>query len=163
MDTFVNMDCLRWLVHFRLAFRSAIGEDFKIESKRFMTQRMVSFFGFFVLAMTGGATATAQNQEEGKKIYVAYCTGCHGEKGKGNGTAAQSLPVRLADHTNGVAMNQLSDKFLIDVISKSGGAMGKSSFMPAWGSSLNERQIRDIAAYLRTIAYPHYRPDPYKK
>jgi len=63
-----------------------------------MTQRMVSFFGFFVLAMTGVATATAQNQEEGKKIYVAYCTACHGEKSKGNGTAAQSLPVRPTDH-----------------------------------------------------------------
>ncbi|MDZ4345992.1 MAG: hypothetical protein U1E51_26560, partial [Candidatus Binatia bacterium] len=92
-----------------------------------MTQRMVSFLGFFVLALTDVATATAQNQKEGNKIYVAYCTACYGEKGKGNGTAAQSLPVRPADHTNGAVMNQLSDKFLIEVISKGGGSVGKSS------------------------------------
>lgn len=124
-----------------------------------MTQWIVSFLGFFVLSMTGLGTATAQNQEGGKKIYVAYCTACHGEKGKGNGMAAQSLPVRPADHTNGAVMNQFSDKFLIEVISKGGSAVGKSTFMPAWGSSFNEKQIRDIVAYLRTMADPPYRPD----
>jgi mono/diheme cytochrome c family protein len=60
-------------------------------------------------------------------------------------------------------MNQLSDKFLIEVISKGGSGVGKSSFMPAWGSSLNEKQIRDIIAYLRTIADPPFRPDTSRK
>jgi hypothetical protein len=44
---------------------------------------------------------------------------------------AQSFPVRPAGHTNEVVMNQLSDKFLIEVISKGGSAVGKSGFMPA--------------------------------
>lgn len=128
-----------------------------------MTQRIVSLLGFFALSMTGLGTAAAQSQEEGKKIYVTYCTSCHGEKGKGDGMAAQSLPVRPADHTNGAVMNQLSDKFLADIISKGGSAVGKSSFMPAWGSSFNEKQIRDIVAYLRTIAASPYKPDTKKK
>ena len=128
-----------------------------------MTQRIVSFVGFFALSMTGLGTATAQNQEEGKKIYVTYCTACHGEKGKGDGLAAQSLPVRPADHTSGAVMNPLTDKFLVDIISKGGSAVGKSSFMPAWGSSFNEKQIRDIVAYLRIIADPPYKPDAKKK
>jgi mono/diheme cytochrome c family protein len=51
-------------------------------------------------------------------------------------------------------MNQLSDKFLIDVISKGGGAVGKSAFMPAWGSALNDKQIRDLVAFIRSIAIP---------
>ena len=55
-----------------------------------------------------------------------------------------------------MVMNQLSNKYLLDVISKGGSAVGKSSFMPAWGSSFNEKQIRDIVAYLRTIADPPY-------
>ena len=128
-----------------------------------MTQRIVSFLAFFGLSMNCLGTATAQNQEEGKKIYVTYCTSCHGEKGKGDGMAAQSLPVRPADHTNGAVMNQFSDKFLVDLISKGGSAVGKSSFMPAWGSSFNEKQIRDIVAYLRTIANPPYKLDTKKK
>jgi mono/diheme cytochrome c family protein len=53
-------------------------------------------------------------------------------------------------------MNQLSDEFLFEIISKGGGAVGKSAFMPAWGS-LNEKQIRDIIAYIRSIADPPYK------
>ena len=128
-----------------------------------MTQRSVLFLGLFALSMAGIGTAMAQNQEEGKKIYVSYCSACHGEKGKGDGMAAQSLPVRPADHTNGAVMNQLPDKFLLDVISKGGSAVGKSSFMPAWGSYFNEKQIRDIVAYLRTIADPPYKLDTSRK
>ena len=127
-----------------------------------MNQRIVLALTLFALSMTGIGTATAQNPEEGKKIYVTYCTACHGENGKGDGMAAQSLPVRPADHTNGAVMNQLSDKFLVDLISKGGSAVGKSSFMPAWGSSFNEKQIRDIVAYLRAIADPP-RPDTSRK
>jgi mono/diheme cytochrome c family protein len=73
--------------------------------------------------------------------------------------AAQSLPVRPADHTNGAVMNQLSDKFLIETIAKGGSAVGKSSFMPSWGGALGEKQIRDIVAYIRTIAVPPYKPE----
>ena len=124
-----------------------------------MIHRIVSLLGFLALSSISIDTAGAQNHGEGRKLYVTYCAACHGEKGKGDGMAAQSLPVKPADHTNGAVMNQLSDKFLTDVISKGGSAVGKSRFMPAWGSSFNEKQIRDIVAYLRTIADPPYRPD----
>jgi mono/diheme cytochrome c family protein len=30
--------------------------------------------------------------------------------------------------------------------------------MPAWGASLNEKQIRDLVAYIRTLAVPPYKP-----
>jgi cytochrome c oxidase cbb3-type subunit III len=102
--------------------------------------------------------ARAQNANEGKNLYATYCVTCHGDRGKGDGVAARGLPQKPADHTNGAIMNQLNDKFLMDVISKGGGAVGKSSFMPAWGGSLNEQQIRDIIAYIRTIAVPAYKP-----
>jgi mono/diheme cytochrome c family protein len=102
--------------------------------------------------------ASAQSAAEGKKLYTTYCSSCHGETGKGDGTAAVSLPVKPADHTSGAAMNQLNDKFLLDIISKGGAAVGKSSFMPPWGGALNEKQIRDVVAYIRTLAVPPYKP-----
>ncbi|MBM4263969.1 MAG: cytochrome c [Deltaproteobacteria bacterium] len=105
------------------------------------------------------APAWAQNSGEGKKLYDSYCSTCHGDKGKGNGPAAQSLPAKPADHTNGAVMNVMSEQFLLDIISKGGSAVKKSSFMPSWGSALNEKQIKDIVAYIRTLAEPPYKPE----
>jgi mono/diheme cytochrome c family protein len=117
-------------------------------------------FGLLVAVaiLTGAGSSWAQNAAEGKKLYASYCSTCHGETGKGDGTAAASLPAKPVDHTNGAGMNQLSDKFLLEIISKGGGAVGKSTFMPSWGGSLNEKQIRDIVAYIRTLAVPPYKP-----
>jgi mono/diheme cytochrome c family protein len=118
------------------------------------------WFGVLVAVgiLTGAGSSWAQNATEGKKLYTSYCSTCHGETGKGDGTAAASLPAKPADHTNGAVMNQLSDKFLLEIISKGGGAAGKSTFMPSWGGSLNEKQIRDIVTYIRTLAVPPYKP-----
>lgn len=98
-----------------------------------------------------------QDQTEGRKLYLTYCSSCHGDKGKGDGPAASSLPVKPADHTNGAVMNQLSDKFLAEIISKGGSAVGKSALMPAWGSQLKDKQLRDVVAYIRGIADPPYK------
>jgi len=104
--------------------------------------------------------AYAQNQTDGKGLYTSYCSACHGDKGKGDGAAAKGLPAKPADHTNGAIMNQLSDKYLIDVISKGGSSVGKSVFMPAWGSAMNDKQMRDLVAYIRSLAIPANKNDP---
>ncbi|MGZ8424223.1 MAG: c-type cytochrome [Candidatus Binatia bacterium] len=109
--------------------------------------------------LLGEVSGWAQNQAEGRKLYASYCSTCHGEKGKGDGMAARSLPAKPADHTNGAIMNQMSDKFLVDVIAKGGSAVGKSSFMPSWGSALDEKQVRDLVAFIRTLAVPTYKGD----
>lgn len=113
----------------------------------------------FLLSLgTSASLLPAQNLAEGKKLYASYCTTCHGDNGKGDGVAAGSLPVKPQDHTNGAVMNRMSDQSLADVISKGGGGTGKSTFMPGWGSSLNERQLKDIVAYIRSLAVPPYKP-----
>ena len=100
-----------------------------------------------------------QNQAEGKKLYTNYCSACHGDTGRGDGPSGRALPARPADHTNGAVMSQLNTKFLVEVITKGGSGVGKSSFMPAWGGSFNEKQIRDIIAHIRGLAVPLYKPD----
>ncbi len=116
-----------------------------------------SIAALMALAVLSASAASAQDKEEGKKLYVTYCSSCHGDSGKGDGPAAASLPVKPANHTDGNVMNKMSDKTLVDIISKGGQAAGKSAFMPAWGASLREKQIADIVAYLRSIANPPYK------
>jgi mono/diheme cytochrome c family protein len=62
------------------------------------------------------------------------------------------------DHTDGAYMNKLSDAHLMKVISKGGAAVGRSPLMPPWQGTLTPKQIRDVIAYLRTLAVPPYKP-----
>ena len=124
------------------------------EKKVILDIRLICFT--LLLAVTG--PTWAQNQAEGKKLYLTYCSSCHGDNGKGDGPAAQSLPVKPANHTAGAVMNQLTDKFLMEIISKGGSAVGKSPMMPGWGGQFKENQLRDIVAYVRSIADPPYKP-----
>ena len=115
-----------------------------------MRARLTRLIGLAVVLLLA-RTAEAQDRAEGQKYYVTYCSGCHGESGRGDGPAAESLPVKPTNHTDGAVMKQLSDKFLLEIISKGGASVGKSPFMPAWGNQLREKQIRDIVAYLRSL------------
>ena len=93
--------------------------------------------------------------EHGKQLYKENCVPCHGDLGKGDGAGARSLPVKPADHTNSAAMNGRSDAFLRDVISKGGGAMGLSSFMPAWQGLFKDDEILDLVSYVRSLSAPN--------
>jgi mono/diheme cytochrome c family protein len=114
--------------------------------------------GVLILVLIAAQVVAAQDKAEGKKLYVTYCSGCHGETGKGDGPAAVSLPVKPTNHSDGTVMNQITDKTLSEIISKGGQAVGKSPFMPGWGSQLNDKQIRDIIAHVRSLANPPYAP-----
>jgi cytochrome c6 len=109
---------------------------------------------FITLTLGAAALGRAQTAAEGQKLYMTYCSSCHGDKGRGDGAAGKALPVKPADHTDGKLMNSLSDEFLITIISKGGAAVDKSSFMPAWGGVLKDNQLQDLLAYIRSIANP---------
>jgi mono/diheme cytochrome c family protein len=43
------------------------------------------------------------------------------------------------------------DDYLYGVIAEGGVSVGKSSYMPAWGKTLSEQDIRDIIAHIRSL------------
>ena len=119
--------------------------------------------GIFKVVMIGSALLSGV-QRVGRRIRPkgVNCTPAIAPpvmvtKVRATASAAKSLPAKPADHTNGAVMNQLNDKFLMEVIAKGGGAVGKSNFMPAWGGALNEKQIRDLVVFIRTLAVPPYK------
>ena len=122
-----------------------------------MRKKTFWIFALSTLLLAGMDPTWAQNQSEGKKLYLTYCSSCHGDNGKGDGPAARSLPVKPANHTDGAVMNQLTDKFLLEIISKGGSAVGKSPMMPGWGGQFKENQLRDVVAYVRSMADPPYK------
>lgn len=99
-----------------------------------------------------GIASGAGDVAKGKAKYQELCATCHGASGKGDGPAAVGLPTKPRNHTDAAYMNKLKDQQVFDMIKKGGQAMGKSPLMPAWGSQLNDEQIRDLVAYIRTLA-----------
>jgi len=106
---------------------------------------LVSLFPGLTLTQTKG------DAKAGKTKYDANCVGCHGATGKGDGPAA-ALNPKPGDMTDGKAMKALSDKYLFDIIKDGGASQKKSPIMPASAKKLNDREISDIVAYIRTLA-----------
>jgi len=102
---------------------------------------------------TGARPETALNfeQSNGQKLFEHYCAVCHGMSGGGDGFNAFNLDPKPRDLSDHDAMQRFSDQQLFAVIAQGGAERGKSNLMPPWGHTLNERQIRYVVAYIRTL------------
>jgi len=100
--------------------------------------------------------------EEGRRVFVYYCSGCHGPQGKGDGFNAEALrtrhKIRPRDLTDSVYFAPISDQQLYETVALGGGHMGKSVFMPAWTYTLKPDQIKDLVAYIRVLSHTTPRP-----
>ena len=94
----------------------------------------------------------------GATTYATYCASCHGPTGAGDGALAAALDPKPTAHTDGNVMNGLSDAYLFKVIQQGGSAVGKAPIMAPWGGSLDDAQIWDLVAFIRTLANPPYEP-----
>lgn len=96
----------------------------------------------------------AGNAENGKKVYEKRCWWCHGEKGEGNGPAADFVnppPRSFADAIYKFKTTQVdnlpTDDDLFRMISN--GMPGTS--MPAWADMLNEAERWDVIAHIKKL------------
>jgi len=108
-------------------------------------------------AAAEGATA-APDVAAGKADYQTYCASCHGATGGGDGPVGQALDPRPAKHSDGNYMNPLTDDYLFKVIKFGGASVGKSQMMAPLGGALSDQQIRNVIAFVRTLANPPYHP-----
>lgn len=88
----------------------------------------------------------------GAKQYALMCASCHGAGGAGDGPVSAGLNPKPTNHTDAAYMTTLSDDHLFKVVKEGGGAVGKSVLMAPWGGALNDGQIWDVVAYMRTLA-----------
>lgn len=93
------------------------------------------------------AEATDAQIAQGKSIYNKTCFACHGTTGKGDGMAAAALNPKPADFTDPEHSSYYSDRGRLYVI-KNG---IKDSPMVGWGSSLSEKEILAVYAYVKSL------------
>ena len=98
--------------------------------------------------LTAPRTATSPS---GPLLYEKWCASCHGATGTGDGINARDLPVKPANHADGVAMSKRADDALYDVIAAGGLQTGRSARMPAFGQTLSRAEIRALVAQLRRL------------
>mgnify|MGYP001564568832 FL=1 len=97
------------------------------------------------------APGLSYNAREGRVLYLHYCLTCHGEEGHGDGFNAFSLDPRPRDLADPAFQASKSDDDLAAIIRSGGGVAGMSTGMPPYGRTLNERRIRNVVNYLRTL------------
>lgn len=124
-----------------------------------MCRRICQWSGMVLACLALGAlvaqAAELGNVEAGKQLYQMRCAPCHGPDGKANTPTAQALNPKPRDHTDGSYMNKLSNEHLYQVIKRGGAAVGKSPIMPPQ-PDLSDQQIRDLIAFVRSLAVPPY-------
>jgi mono/diheme cytochrome c family protein len=87
----------------------------------------------------------------GKQIFQQICVACHGPEGKGDGPASASLNPKPRNLTDAEYMAPLNDRYLFEIVSRGGIAVGKSPMMPAQ-TSLAAPDINNVVAYVRTLS-----------
>ncbi|MFQ5693033.1 MAG: c-type cytochrome [Nitrospinota bacterium] len=100
------------------------------------------------------ARAHKPNVKAGQAKYQQFCVSCHGTSGKGDGPQASFLGVKPVDFADAKLMKSLKDEDLFKAIKEGGPAVGKSPLMPPSAGILSDQDIRNIVAYIRTLANP---------
>ena len=88
--------------------------------------------------------------ERGAVVFRKSCALCHGPEGKGDGRIKSDPPPR--DLTDPKALKTATDWELYQVIAEGGQVLGLAPKMLPWKDMLDERELRDVAAYVRSLA-----------
>jgi mono/diheme cytochrome c family protein len=98
------------------------------------------------------AVPPSQTAGRGRILYETHCAICHGPTGKGDGAGAKVIRQSMRDFSNPVAMRDVEDRFLFEIIKKGSSQFGRSNAMPSWGMKLSDEEIRAVVAHIRTLA-----------
>ena len=91
--------------------------------------------------------ADAKSVAAGQKLFMKYCSDCHGDTGKGDGMEGEELNPKPADLTDDQWKHGSTDGEIYAVI-RSG---AKGTGMKAFGSKLTAHEIWDVVNYIRSI------------
>lgn len=108
----------------------------------------------------GKTSIPGADPDQGAHWFSFYCIHCHGWTGKGDGPTAGMLDPRPRNLTNGKYTNYISNVDLFAMVKGGGAARNLSDLMPPWGNVLQDQDIWNVVAFIRTLAEPTYTLDP---
>jgi mono/diheme cytochrome c family protein len=96
-----------------------------------------------------GAVSQGDAIASGKVLFLSACSPCHGQQGHGDGPSSKDLNPKPRNLTDAKYMAPLDDRYLFELISRGGIAVGKSPQMPQF--PLASQDISNLIAYVRTL------------
>jgi cytochrome c oxidase cbb3-type subunit 2/cytochrome c oxidase cbb3-type subunit I/II len=100
-----------------------------------------------LLAQPGLAADAAAGESKFKQL----CATCHGPTGQGDGPASASLNPSPRDMSDAEWQASVDDAHLRTVIKDGGPAAGLSPMMTAFGHALDDEDLDNLVAYIRTL------------
>ncbi len=97
---------------------------------------------------------TPAQRDAGKKLYLKYCSQCHGEKGDGEGYAALHLSPRPRDFTSGKFKIRTTPNGALPTHQDLVGIIRRGmpyTSMPAW-PNFSDDEVSDLAYFLTTFS-----------
>ena len=99
-----------------------------------------------------GAEPKPGDAKSGKTIYTTYCVVCHGNEGKGDGPGAAALNPKPRNFSDSKLMATIDLPTRVKAVTEGGASVGVSPVMPPFKEALSEQQIRDVLAFVGTLA-----------
>jgi mono/diheme cytochrome c family protein len=111
------------------------------------------------LQVTFPAIALDYQQTLGRELSEKHCARCHDSRSTAERVSNHdNLSAPPHEFSDGSALNKISPANLTAIIAHGGAALGKSPEMPPYSPTLSASEIDALAAYIRAVADPPYRP-----
>ncbi len=102
--------------------------------------------------MTDSKISVNFNIRDGKRLFLHFCSPCHGENADGSG---RYFPTQIdpqpPDLTNPDYVLKTREEEVFGVIKRGSQEIGKSNYSPPYGKVLQDEEIRNIIDYLYSL------------
>jgi mono/diheme cytochrome c family protein len=134
--------------------------------KRFTKKSHFDFFVLFIgFLLLIGLTGCKKRSEpptskftrqfhisEGKRLFLHYCSPCHGENADGSGRYFPSyIRPQPPDMIKSTYLLETDDAVIFKAIKFGSQSLGKSSYSPPYGRDLRDEEIESIISFLHSL------------
>ena len=119
-----------------------------------MRKRLSVWSSIFGLVFIGQSIVYAADANQGKEMYMQYCSSCHGPDGKGSGSVSAFLKVKVPDLTllkkNNKGVYPV-DQVILAIDGRRKLRSHGDPKMPVWGESFSS-EVKDAKTAEVTIS-----------